>query len=237
MCATGQCPPKKLRSREEPVFATDTEVQWMQDPTDAKMWMRERQAVGGGHSSGSAVCREVGATVRCNCKLPDMDIACASHDERAVEVLAAGLPFRHGAQLAVDIALRSVLTAAQRAPMWQWSMEQSAGGPARTRNGSILSCWPGTDADWSWLHWRLAEDGVRKPCSCRRFGCGQSQRRVTFAQKICILGLEEEVLPHDRDLVRHSVREFSRGSTSPHTLACVDDRMPDLVVTHACCQP
>ena len=45
MCATGQSPPKKPRSREEPVFATDTEVQWMQDPTDAKtLWMRERQA-------------------------------------------------------------------------------------------------------------------------------------------------------------------------------------------------
>ena len=36
MCATGQSPSKKPRSREEPVFATDTEVQWMQDPTDAK---------------------------------------------------------------------------------------------------------------------------------------------------------------------------------------------------------
>ena len=45
MCATGQSPPKKPRSREEPVIATDTEVQWMQDPTDAKtLWMRERKA-------------------------------------------------------------------------------------------------------------------------------------------------------------------------------------------------
>ena len=45
MCATGQSPSKNPRSREEPVFATDTEVQWMQDPTDAKtQWMRERQA-------------------------------------------------------------------------------------------------------------------------------------------------------------------------------------------------
>ena len=42
---TGQSPPMKPRSREEHVFATDTEVQWMQDPTDAKtQWMREWQA-------------------------------------------------------------------------------------------------------------------------------------------------------------------------------------------------
>ena len=55
MCATGQSPPKKPRSREEPVFATDMEVQWMQDPTDAKtLWMRAAGRVGGGHSPGSA---------------------------------------------------------------------------------------------------------------------------------------------------------------------------------------
>ena len=52
------------------------------------------------------VCREAGATVRCNCKLRDMDIAVPANDERAVEVLAAGLPLHHGAQLAVDITLR-----------------------------------------------------------------------------------------------------------------------------------
>ena len=49
------------------------------------------------------------ATVRCNCKLHNMDIAVPANDERAVEVLAVGLPLHHGSQLAVDITLRSVL--------------------------------------------------------------------------------------------------------------------------------
>ena len=38
------------------------------------------------------VCREAGATVRCNCKLRDMDIAVPANGERAVEVLVGGLP-------------------------------------------------------------------------------------------------------------------------------------------------
>ena len=56
------------------------------------------------------VCREAGATVRCNAKLVDMNIAVPGCDERAMEVLASGLPLFHGAQLAVDITLRCVLT-------------------------------------------------------------------------------------------------------------------------------
>ena len=58
------------------------------------------------------VCREGGATVRVNTKLRDMNVVVRVDDERAIEVLAAGLPIHHGAQLAVDITLRSVLTAA-----------------------------------------------------------------------------------------------------------------------------
>ena len=57
------------------------------------------------------VCREAGASVRFNAKLVDMNIAVPADDARAVEVLASGLPLFHGAQLAVDITLRSALTA------------------------------------------------------------------------------------------------------------------------------
>ena len=57
------------------------------------------------------VCREAGATVRCNAKLREMNVDVAASDERAVEVLASGLPLYHGAQLAVDITLRSGLSA------------------------------------------------------------------------------------------------------------------------------
>ena len=35
------------------------------------------------------ICREAGATVRCNAKLRDMDIAVSAQDERAIEVLGA----------------------------------------------------------------------------------------------------------------------------------------------------
>ena len=57
------------------------------------------------------VCREAGASVRCNAKLVDMNVAVRANDERAVEVLTSGLPLFHGAQLAVDITLRCALTA------------------------------------------------------------------------------------------------------------------------------
>ena len=57
------------------------------------------------------ICREAGASVRCNAKLVDMNVAVHANDERAVEVLASGLPLFHGAQLAVDITLRCALTA------------------------------------------------------------------------------------------------------------------------------
>ena len=53
------------------------------------------------------VCREAGAVVRSNVKLRDMNVTVPVDDERAIEVLASGLPRLHGAQLAVDITLRS----------------------------------------------------------------------------------------------------------------------------------
>ena len=46
-----------------------------------------------------------------NTKLRDMNVAVEANDERAIEVLATGLPLHQGAQLAVDITLRSALTA------------------------------------------------------------------------------------------------------------------------------
>ena len=55
------------------------------------------------------VLREAGATVRFNCLLREMNVAVRAEDERRIEVLASGLPLFHGAQLAVDITLRSAL--------------------------------------------------------------------------------------------------------------------------------
>ena len=57
------------------------------------------------------VCREAGATERFNAKLRDMNLlSLAADDERAIEVLASGLPLFFGAQLAVDVTLRCALT-------------------------------------------------------------------------------------------------------------------------------
>ena len=63
----------------------------------------------------SRVCREAGATVRTNTKLRDMNLSVPATDERAIEVLASGLPINQGAQLAVDITVRSALTVGGRA--------------------------------------------------------------------------------------------------------------------------
>ena len=58
------------------------------------------------------VCREAGASVRCKCRLRDMNVTVRADEERVLEVLASALPLHHGAQLATDITLRSALTAA-----------------------------------------------------------------------------------------------------------------------------
>ena len=50
------------------------------------------------------------ATVRINTKLRDMNVAISASDAREIEVFASGLPLHHGAQLAVDIIVRSALT-------------------------------------------------------------------------------------------------------------------------------
>ena len=56
------------------------------------------------------VCREAGATVTRNVKLRDLNVQVPATDEREIEVVAAGLSIHHGAQLAVDITLRSAVT-------------------------------------------------------------------------------------------------------------------------------
>ena len=54
--------------------------------------------------------REAGARVRFNAFLRDMNVGVPADDPRRIEVLAQDLPCFAGAQLAVDITLRSVLT-------------------------------------------------------------------------------------------------------------------------------
>ena len=66
--------------------------------------------------------------VRCNTKLRDMNVAVPAADERAIEVLASGLPLFQGAQLAVDVTVRSALTAAD---WWSLASKPEADGAER----------------------------------------------------------------------------------------------------------
>ena len=61
------------------------------------------------------ICREAGATVRANVKLRDLNVADRGDDERCIEVVASGLPLYHGAQLAVEVTMRSAVTSSDEA--------------------------------------------------------------------------------------------------------------------------
>ena len=55
-------------------------------------------------------CREAGAVVQANVLLRDMNIGVSAADNRRLEILAQGLPFKAGSQIAVDVTMRSALT-------------------------------------------------------------------------------------------------------------------------------
>ena len=80
------------------------------------------------------VCREAGARVKFNAFLRDMNLGI--RDERRIEVLAQDLPCFKGAQLAVDITLRSALCASGEA---QPGAVQCWRKPAGTRRPRIRS--------------------------------------------------------------------------------------------------
>ena len=61
------------------------------------------------------ICREAGATVCANDKPRDLNVAVRGDDKRCIEVVASGLPLYHGAQLAVDITMRSAITSSDEA--------------------------------------------------------------------------------------------------------------------------
>ena len=93
------------------------------------------------------ICREAGATVRCNAKLRDMDIAVSAQDKRAIEVLALGLPLHHGAQLAVNVTFPCFLTA---------NSEAHPNAAADLQETGVV---------WWWWHWKPEADGATKPFS------------------------------------------------------------------------
>ena len=53
------------------------------------------------------ICREAGARVKFEALLRDMNVGVRATDDRKIEVLAQDLPCFGGAQLAIDVTLRS----------------------------------------------------------------------------------------------------------------------------------
>ena len=88
------------------------------------------------------------------------DCSClkVTDDERALEVLASGLPLHHGAQLAVDITLRSALSAAGLPSPSAAHVNGAALARARRDTERKYGELP----TWSWLVLKPAVDGVRK---------------------------------------------------------------------------
>ena len=72
---------------------------------------RLKKRAGPLESALARVCREAGATVKTNVYLKDLNLGVSANDKRNVEVVALGLPLHNGAQLAVDVTLRTPLTA------------------------------------------------------------------------------------------------------------------------------
>ena len=109
------------------------------------------------------VCREAGTTVRFNVKLRDKDIAVDANDERAIEVVASGLPLQHGAQLAVDTTLRRPDSRRHSSP--KRSVRGRSGVfECQSREGTQVRriADRGTCGGWWWLRWTLAGYGATK---------------------------------------------------------------------------
>ena len=80
------------------------------------------------------VCREAGAMERTHAELGDLDTIDTVFDDRSIDILASGLPFHHGAQLAVDIILRSAHNIRGGVPScFQSQRRRSGQGSARQR--------------------------------------------------------------------------------------------------------
>ena len=153
------------------------------------------------------VCREAGATVTRNVKLRDMNVQVSATDEREIEVVAAGLPIHHGAQLVVDITLHSAVT--------------SVGAPratVATVNGAALSQ-ARRDKEAKYAELVTSERcrlvvvalkvehggfGVRG-----RHGIFSHKRRTTGAATLSVSGLAEEVDKDVVSLVCQGIRDFA----------------------------
>ena len=109
------------------------------------------------------ICREAGASVRFNTKLRDMNVAVSANDERAIEVLASGLPLYQDAQLAVDITVRSATTSTE---LRRRVCRHDGGSPGTSGSASVAT------VSTPRLAWQVEVDvgGVMRSRVCRFFG-------------------------------------------------------------------
>ena len=101
-----------------PLFLTESTCQGCHEPLDP-LGHHRAACPHFGHSQKRAtpvervmarICREAGARVKFNAFLKDVNVSVPTSGLRRIEVLAQDLPCFGGAQLAVDVTLRSALT-------------------------------------------------------------------------------------------------------------------------------
>ena len=98
------------------------------------------------------------------CQIVDMNVAVHANDERAVEVLASGLPLFHGVQLAVDITLRCALTVSGTPPAVDGIVCAGARAHKELKYAELLmqsSSQVTGVVLWLWP-WRPGDDGAQK---------------------------------------------------------------------------
>ena len=185
----------------------------------------------GPERSLARICRQAGATVRCNAKLRDMDIAVSAEDERAIEVLALGLPLHHVAQLAVDVTLRCALKA-----------NGEAHPNAAAEDGAICSR-ARADKERKYAE-LLAGDRCRLVVVALETGGRWSNEAIQFIDDLAAARAREAPPVMRRSAFLAWKRRWSRMigiscarafanslaavATAPHTLAGVDGEMPDM---------
>ena len=113
--------------------------------------------------------------MRSNVFLRDMNINVAAQDSRRIEVLAQNLPCFSGAQLAVDITLRSALTSNGEAHPQAADVDGAVLIQAdTTRSQHTPRLQRQADANWSCLPSRQEGDGARK--LSKLSGCSRSPK-------------------------------------------------------------
>ena len=127
------------------------------------------------------------ATVRANVKLRDLNVAVRGDDERCIEVVASGLPLYHGAQLAVDITMRSAVTSSDEAR------------PGAARVDGIVCINARADKEQKYAELLAGDQGLAR---ARAREAPPNQARSAF------LGLEEEMDQVAFRLLRKGVRHF-----------------------------